>query len=148
MEKAFRKINNFLERHPSIDTSESGDTEVNELDGETRLQAITTETTTTNMNTVLFIPSAFKGETFLAVYPKNCIISIVPRNCEVVQKNTVLLKIFNLRFIESQNASDPQLQTIYEMVKAKDPEIQQKVDNLMRYYSLLTISTYAITFYG
>ena len=91
-----------MERHPSIDTSESGDTEVKELDGETRLQAIPTETSTTKMNTVLFIPSAFKGENFPAVDPKNCIMSIVPRNCEVVQKNTALLEIINLRFIESQ----------------------------------------------
>ena len=92
MEKALRKIEKFLERHPSFDTSESGVTEVKELDGETRLQAIPTETTTTKMNAVLSIPSAFKDETFPAVDPKNCKMSIVPRNCEVVQKNTALME--------------------------------------------------------
>ena len=86
-------------------------------------------------NTVLSIPSAFSGETFPTVNPKNCVMSIVPKNCKIVQKNTTLPELFNLKCIESQHASDPQLQAIYEMVKAKDPDIQQKVHNMNRYYS-------------
>ena len=57
MEKTFRKIEKFLERHPSLDTSESGDNEEEELDGETQMQAITMETTTLKKITVLSIPS-------------------------------------------------------------------------------------------
>ena len=76
MEKSFRKIEPFLERYQSIDTSES-ENEVEELVGNPQLQAITTETTTEKMNTVLSIPSAFKGETFPAVDPKNCIMANV-----------------------------------------------------------------------
>ena len=88
---------------------------------------ITTETTAIKVNAVLSILSAFLGEIFPAVDPKNCVMSKVPRNCKIRQKNTALPEIFNLKFIESQYASDPQLQAIYEMVKAKAPEIKQKV---------------------
>ena len=137
MEKTFRKIKTFSERHPSFDTSEIGDNQVEELDGETPLQAITTETTTSKMNMAKSIPSAFLSVSFLALDPKNCIMSIIPRICKVIQKNTALPELFNLRFVESRYASDPQLQAIYEMVKRKDPEIQQKLHNINRYYSQL-----------
>ena len=42
------------------------------------------------VNTVLSIPLAFPRETFPAVDPKNFVMSIVPRNCKIVQKNTAL----------------------------------------------------------
>ena len=71
MEKTFKKIKKLLERQPSFDTSESGGNEMEKRIGETQLQVITTETTTKKMNTVLSIPSAFEGEIFLAVDPKN-----------------------------------------------------------------------------
>ena len=116
MKKACRKIERFLEQHPSIDTSES-ENEVEELDRNPTLPAITTETTAIKTNTVLSIPSAFLGETFPTVDPKNCVMSILPRNCKIVQKNTALPELFNLKFIESQYASEPQLQAFYEMVK-------------------------------
>ena len=61
--------------------------------------------------------------------------SIVPRNWKIVQKNIALPELFNLEFIESLDASDTQLQAIYDLVKAKDSEIQQKVHNMNRYYS-------------
>ena len=62
--------------------------------------------------------------------------SIVPRQCKIVQKNTVLPELFKLRFINLQFASDQQLKAIYELVKAKDDkEIQQKVHNMTRYSS-------------
>ena len=105
------------------------------LDANPQLQAITTETTTTKTNTILSILSAFPRESFPAVDPTSCIMSIVPRNCKIIQKNTALHELFNLEFIESQYASDPQIQAIYEMVKTKHPEIQQKVDRMNRYYS-------------
>ena len=62
MEKAFRKIEQFLERHPSINTSDI-ENEVEELDGNPQLQAIMTEMTTTKVDTLLSIPSAFPGAT-------------------------------------------------------------------------------------
>ena len=69
IEKAFRKIERFLERHPSINTSEN-ENEMEELEGNPQLQAITTEMTTTKVKTVLSIPSAFPEATFQAEDPK------------------------------------------------------------------------------
>ena len=66
MEKAFRKIERFLEQHPSINTSES-ENDVEKLDGKPQLQAITTETTAIKVNAVLSTPSAFPGEALPAV---------------------------------------------------------------------------------
>ena len=134
MKKTFRKMERFLERHPSNNSRESGD-EAEELDANPQVQPITIETTTTKTNTILSIPSAFPGESFPTVDPAACIMSIVPRNCKTKQKNTALRELFSLRFIESKNASDPQLQAIYEMAETKDPELQQKVHRMNRYYS-------------
>ena len=53
-----------------------------ELNGETQLPAIETETKSTQTNPVLSVSSGFKDK----IYPpaggsKNCIMSIVPHNC-------------------------------------------------------------------
>ena len=84
MENLIRKIERFLKQHSIIDTSES-ENKVEELDGNPTLQAITLETTATKVNTVLSTLSAFVGETFPAVDPKNCVISIVPRNLKFIE---------------------------------------------------------------
>ena len=106
-----------------------------ELNANPKLEAITTETRNTKTNTILSIPLAFPGESFPAEDPTSCIMSIVPRNCKILQKNTALPELFNLRFIDSQYASDPQLEAIYQMVTTKHLEIQQKVHRTNRYYS-------------
>ena len=59
-----------MKRHPSIDTSDSGDDRVEEVNGETKLHAITTETSSLKTNIVLSIPSEIKGESFPPVDPK------------------------------------------------------------------------------
>ena len=79
----------------------------------------------------------FQGNPFRRWTRNLCKIVQKNPNCKIVQKNTALPELFNLRFNESQNASDPQVQAIYEMVKAKDTEIQQKVHRMNRYYSQL-----------
>ena len=89
-----------------------------ELTGEGTLNSSTTETTSTKSNTVVSIPSNFPGETFLSVNSANTIMSIIPRNCKVVSKATALPELFNLRFIESQYPSDPQIEAIYQLVKS------------------------------
>ena len=71
-----------LERRPTLHKSDSGDVQVEELNGETQLPAIETETKSTQTNPVLSVSSGFKGKTYPpAGGPKNCIMSIVPHNC-------------------------------------------------------------------
>ena len=61
--------------------------------------------------------------------------SIISRNCKVVNKQNALPELFNFRFIESQYPSDPQLQTITEMIKCNDPELHTKVTAMSKYYA-------------
>ena len=64
--------------------------------------------------------------------------SIIPRNCKFVNKQNALPELFNLRFIESQYPSDPQLQAIIEMIKRKDPEIHTKITAMSKFYAQYT----------
>ena len=116
-----KKNQKLLKRHPSITSSED---KVEKLTGEGTLNASTTETISTKSNTVLSIPSIFAGETFPSVNPANTIMSAIPRNCKVVSKATALPELFNLRFVESQYPSDPQIGAIYQLVKSKDPQLR------------------------
>ena len=52
--------------------------------------------------------------------------SVSPRTCKVVSKTTALSEFFNLRFIESQYPSDPQIEAIYQLIKSKDPDTASK----------------------
>ena len=61
--------------------------------------------------------------------------SIIPRNCRVVNKQNALPELFNLRFIESQYNSDPQLQAIIEMIKCKEPNLHTKIAAMSKYYA-------------
>ena len=123
MDKSIRKIQKFSERHPSIISSED---EVEELMRKVNLNASTTEMNSTKTNIILSIPSQFPEETFPAVNLAHTIMSIVPRNCKVVSKSRALPELFNLRFIESQYSSDPQLEAIYQLIKSKDPEAMNR----------------------
>ena len=127
MNKSFQKIQKSFERHPSITSSDEN--EVDELVGDGNLNAITTETNSTKINTILSIPSQLHVETFPAVEPAHIIMSImsiVGRNCKTVSKATALPDLFNLRFVESQYVSDPQLEAIYYLIKSKNPYTASK----------------------
>ena len=97
-----------------------------ELDGEGNLNAITRETNSTKINTILSIPSQLPGETLPAFDPAHTIKILYPRNCKIVSKATALSDLINLRFVESQYASDSQLEAIYELIKSKNPDTASK----------------------
>ena len=44
-----------------------------------------------------------------------------------------LPELFNFRFIEFQYSSDPQLEAIYQTIKAKNPDTASKVQAINRY---------------
>ena len=116
-----RKIRKLLERHPSISSSD----EIEEIYQD--IQAATTEVRSTKSNTIISIPSVYPGESYPPVNPENRVMSIIPRNCKVVDKQNALPELFNLRLIEFQYNSDPQLQAIIEMIKCKDQNLHTKI---------------------
>ena len=126
------KIRKLLERHPSISSSD----EVEEIDVD--MQAVTTEVRSTKTNTIISIPSVYPGESFPPVNPENRVMSIIPRNCKTVSKQTALPELFNLRIIESQYNSDPQLQAIIELIKCKDPQLHSKIAAMSKYFAQYT----------
>ena len=99
------------------------------------LEAITKETKSVRTNTTLSLPSAFKGETIPPVDPTSVCMSIIPRNCKIVNKITSLPDLFNLKFIESNYVSDPQLSAIRDFIVTQDPNIHDKINAMNRYYS-------------
>ena len=127
-----RKIRKLLERHPSISSSD----EIEEIDVD--MQAVTTEVRSTKTNTIISIPSVYLGENYPPVNPENKVMSIIPRNCKIVSKQTALPELFNLRFIESQYKSDPQLQAIIELIKCKDPQLHSKIAAMSKYFAQYT----------
>ena len=127
-----RKIRKLLERHPSISSSD----DIEEID--VNIQAITTEVRSTKTNTIISIPSVYPGESYPPVNPENKVMSIIPRNCKVVSKQSALPELFNLRFIESQYQSDPQLQAIIELIKSKDPQLHSKIAAMSKYFAQYT----------
>ena len=127
-----RKIRKLLERHPSISSSD----EIEEIDQD--MQAVTTEVRSTKTNTIISIPSVYPGESYPPVNPENRVMSVILRICKVVSKQSTLPELLNLRFIESQYNSDPQLQAIIEMIKCKDPPLQSKVAAMSKYYAQYT----------
>ena len=129
MEKQTRKL---LEQHHSISSSD----EIEEIDQV--MQAVTTEVRSTKINTIISNPSVYPGESYPPVNPENQVISVIPRNCKVVSKQTALPELFNLRFIESQCSSDHQLQAIIEMIKCKDPQLHTKIAAMSKYYAQFT----------
>ena len=61
--------------------------------------------------------------------------SIIPRNCKIVNRITSLPDLFNLKFIESNYVSDPQLSVIRDLIVSQDPDIHEKISAMNRYYS-------------
>ena len=127
-----RKLKKLLERHPSISSSD----DIEEID--VNIQAVTTEVRSTKTNTIISIPSVYPGESYPPVNPENKVMSIIPRNCKVVSKQSALPELFNLRFIESQYQSDPQLQAIIELIKSKDPQLHSKIAAMSKYFAQYT----------
>ena len=117
-----------MERHPSISRSD----EIEEIDLD--MQAVTTEVRSAKTNSIIFIPSGYSGESYPPVNPENRVMSVIPRNCKVVSKQTALPELFNLRFIESQYSSDPQLQLyLLSLYLAKN-------DKFLSYFHCNTLS--------
>ena len=102
------------------------------------MQAVTTEVRSTKSNAIISIPSVYPGESYPPVNPENRAMSVVPRNCKVVSKQTALPELFNRRFIETQYSSDPQLQAIIEMIECKDPHLHTKIAAMGKYYAQYT----------
>ena len=126
------KIRKIFKRYPSISSSD----EIEEVDVD--MQAVTTEVRNTKTNTIISIPSVYPGESYPPVNPENRILSVIPKNCKIVSKQTALPELFNLRFIESQYNSDPQLQAIIELIKCKDPQLHSKIAAMSKYYAQYT----------
>ena len=61
--------------------------------------------------------------------------SIIPRNCKIVNKTTALPDLFNLKFIESNYVSYPQLSAIRDLIVTQDPEIHEEVTQMSRYHA-------------
>ena len=120
-----------MERNPSIGSSD----EIQEIDQD--MQAVTTEVRSTKTNTIISIPSVYPGENYPPVNPENRVMSVIP-SCKVVSKQTAFPKLFNLRFIESQYSSDPQLKAIFEMIKCKDPQLHTNFEAMSKYYAQYT----------
>ena len=97
--------------------------------------SITKKTKSVRTKTTLSLPSAFKGETIPPVDPNSVCMSIIARNCKIVNKITSLPDLFNLRFIESNYVSDPQLSAIRDLIVSQDPKIHDKINAMNRYYS-------------
>ena len=66
MDRSMRKWQNFLKQHPSLNSSSD---ENEELPPNVSLEAVTKETRSIRTNTILSLPSAFKGETVSPVDP-------------------------------------------------------------------------------
>ena len=75
-----QKIRKLLERHPSI----SSDDEVEKIDQ--NIQAVTTEIRSTKSNTIISIPSVYPGESYPPVNPENRVMSIIPINSKIFNK--------------------------------------------------------------
>ena len=132
MDQSMRKWQKFLKQHPSLNSSSD---EIEELPPNVSLEAVTKETRFIRTNTTLSLPSAFKGETVPTVDPNLLSMSIIPRNCKIVNKVTSLPDLFNLKFIESNYVSDPQLSAIRDLIVTQDPEIYEKISEMNRYYA-------------
>ena len=61
--------------------------------------------------------------------------SLIPRNCKIVNKITSLPDLFNPKFIESNYVSDPQLSAIRDLIVSNDPKIHEKINATNHYYS-------------
>ena len=96
-----------------------------------RLEAETKHTRDVKCNpaTAIFIPSAFGGELFPAAYPAggNVVMSVIPRDCKIVQKSNTLPELFKLKLVEANYKGDPQVRAIKELVESKDTELERKV---------------------
>ena len=120
-----KKLNKLLLEHPEITSGNSSEVEV----VYERLEAETRHTRDVKCNTVISLPSAFGGELFPAAYPAggNVVMSVIPRDCKIVQKSTALPELFNLKLVEANYKGDPQVRAIKELVESKDPELERKV---------------------
>ena len=120
-----KKLNKLLLKYPEITSGSSS--EVEKVDA--RLEAETRHTRDVKSNTVISIPSAFGGELFSAAYAAggSVIMSVIPRDCKIVQKSDALPELFNLKLYEANYKGDPQMRAIKELVESQDPELQKKV---------------------
>ena len=131
MDRSMRKWQKFLKQHPSLNSSSN---EIEELPQNVFLEAVTKETKSIRTNATLSLPSAFKCETIPPVDPNTICMSIFPRNSKIVNKIFSSSDLFNLKFIESNYVSDPQLSAIRDLIVSQDPDIHEKISAMNRYY--------------
>ena len=81
--------------------------------------AITKNTRDSKINTVLSIPSKFRGEFFPTVNPNQQIISIIPRDCKVFKISQALPELLNLEFVASNIPADVNLLRVKEALEKK-----------------------------
>ena len=79
--------------------------------------AITKNTRDSKINTVLSIPSKFRGEFFPTVNPNQQIISIIPRDCKVFKISQALPEFLNLEFVASNIPADVNLLRVKEALE-------------------------------
>ena len=84
------------------------------------MQAITTEVSSNKSNKSISSLLVYPGESYLPVNPGKFIKSIIPRNFKIVNKQSALPELLNLRFIMSQYTAVPHLQAIIEIVTCKN----------------------------
>ena len=115
MEKAFRKLQKFLEPHLSIDSS--NEDEVEELQEEGQSKAFTAKTTSTKIKTQFHeqFYQRLKTKHFPPIDSSNILMSIVPQNCKTVPKNRALTEIL---FRNNRNKRPS-----YSLKKARNEQI-------------------------
>ena len=127
-----KKWQKFLKQHPSLNSSS---VEIEELPPNLSLEANTKEAKSVRTNTTLSLLSAFQGETIPSGDLNSVCMLIIPRIYKFVSKVSSLPDLFNLKFIESNYVSEPQLSAIKDLIFTKDPNIHEKVTAMNRYYS-------------
>ena len=87
------------------------------------MQGFTTEVRSTEIKTITTILSIYTRKSYPPLNPENRIMSIIPRNCIIVSKQSAFPELSNNRFFESQYPADAQLQATNELISCKDPEL-------------------------
>ena len=85
MDQSFKKLEVVLKKHPSLDSSSD---EIEEILSSLNLEAVTEHSRSNKINSILSLPSAFKGESIPPVDPNNVCMSMVPRGYKFVSKIT------------------------------------------------------------
>ena len=126
------KIDSKISSPNRLDKNFLGSDEITVINPE--IEAITKNTRDSKINTVLCIPSKFPGDLFLTIDPNQRLMSIIPRNCEVIKKSTALPELFNLEFIASNIPADINLPRVKDALQKKT-KLKQELTKVGKYWS-------------